>query len=878
LSGNCTIDRELGGGGMSRVFVATESALGREIVIKVLPAETANAVSVERFKREIAVVAKLQHPHIVPILSAGESSGLPFYTMPFVKGESLRARLAKGGELSVNSAVHILRDIASALAYAHEEGVVHRDIKPENVILSGGVAVVTDFGVAKAVDVSSTQSGHQPSGLTSLGVALGTPAYMAPEQASADPKVDQRADIYSFGCVAYEMLAGSSPFAGRPPQQILAAHVTEAPEPVLKRRTTVPPGLAALVMKCLEKRPGDRPQSAAELLAALDAIGTPSGGTEPTTAKLESAPLKPGRWRVAIGASLVVVVAVVAALALRGAGEKPLTVGATIPIAVGPDLQFDPAVSPDGKLVAFAASTPAGIRIFVRQIDGGRANMLTGELDGNHIKPRWSPDGSRISFARCETFPNCGTLTETVRATVAIYVVQALGGTPQKLVAGGFTHTWSPDGKQIFYQTDQGISVQPVEGGAAQSVVKGLFLHSPSVSPDGKLLAYVEGRLPAFDNMSTDVIRIVPVRGGKPVTVTDSTHTNVSPVWLPEGHGLLFVSSLGGPRDVYQQEIRSDGRPSGEPKRLTTGLSPFAITLSRDGARMAYDVVHNYTNVFVSPVSSGAPATVASARQVTREIQDIETVSLSRDGKWLAYDSDRDGNFDIYKLRLDGGDPVRLKTGSANDFAPRWSSNDSEIAFHSQRSGPRQVFVMSAEGNSAKQVTTGTSENHAPDWSPDGKQLAYWSDNSGTASISVVTRDAAAEWSKPRVVSDSENSAFPRWSPDGNSIAFVRAGAVAVLPSAGGPPRVVADRKVLGGTAVFVMWGRDASTLFVWVSRPGGRGAIISVPARGGTPRVILTDDAAHPFGRFEFDTDGSQIFFTRAAWTSAAWVMDLKR
>src|SRR5881396_3735416 len=210
---------------MSRVFVAEETALDRKVVIKVLPPETAAQVSLERFKREILLAAKLQHPHIVPLLTAGESNGLPYFTMPFVDGESLRVRLARHGELPVNQAIRMLREIASALAYAHEHGIVHRDIKPENVLLSGGSAMVTDFGVAKALSASSSV---EHGGLTSLGVALGTPAYMSPEQASADPSVDHRTDIYSLGVLAYELLTGQPPFAGRTPQNLLAARLTAA--------------------------------------------------------------------------------------------------------------------------------------------------------------------------------------------------------------------------------------------------------------------------------------------------------------------------------------------------------------------------------------------------------------------------------------------------------------------------------------------------------------------------------------------------------------------------------------------------------------------------------------------------------------------------
>src|SRR5207302_4818029 len=315
LSGSYTLERELGGGGMARVFVAEETALDRKVVIKVLPPETAAQVSLERFKREILLAAKLQHPHIVPLLTAGESNGLPYFTMPFVDGESLRVRLARHGELPVNHAIRMLREIASALAHAHEHGIVHRDLKPENVLLSGGSAMVTDFGVAKALSASSNA---EHGGMTSLGVALGTPAYMSPEQASADPSVDHRADIYSVGVLAYELLTGQPPFAGRTPQNLLAAHVSEVPEAITKRRASLAPALAALVMRCLEKRPADRPQSGSEVVHALDDITTPSGGMTPTGASRGGS----RRWGAIAAAAAVVLVIVIASwlLATRTGG------------------------------------------------------------------------------------------------------------------------------------------------------------------------------------------------------------------------------------------------------------------------------------------------------------------------------------------------------------------------------------------------------------------------------------------------------------------------------------------------------------------------------------------------------------------------------
>jgi tetratricopeptide (TPR) repeat protein len=271
------IERELGGGGMSRVFLAEETGLERQVVVKVLPPEMAAGVNAERFRREILLAAKLQHPHVVPLLTAGASGDLLYYVMPFIKGESLRAKLAREGELPVGDAARILRDVADALAYAHREGVVHRDIKPDNVLLSDNHAVVTDFGVAKAVASSTGESS-----LTSLGVALGTPAYMSPEQAVADPHVDHRADIYALGALAYEMLTGRPPFTGATPQAVLSAHVTQIPDPVTQHRGTVPPALAEIVMRCLAKKPADRWQRADELRAQFESMVTPSGGLTPT--------------------------------------------------------------------------------------------------------------------------------------------------------------------------------------------------------------------------------------------------------------------------------------------------------------------------------------------------------------------------------------------------------------------------------------------------------------------------------------------------------------------------------------------------------------------------------------------------------------------
>src|SRR5687768_805865 len=279
-----TLGRELGGGGMSRVFVAEETRLGRSVVVKVLSPELIAGLSAERFEREIRVAASLQQANIVPLLTAGEADGLAYFTMPYVEGQSLRVRLASGRPLTIPECLSILRDVTRALGYAHEHGVVHRDIKPDNVLLSRGAAEVTDFGIAKAIQLSrvvpSSAGETESETLTRHGTSIGTPAYMAPEQAAGDPNLDHRADIYAVGVLAYEMLEGRPPFSGTP-QAVMAAHLSQAPPTMT--RADLPPLLWRTVLKCLEKDPAHRFQSADELLADIEAIATPSGALPSAT-------------------------------------------------------------------------------------------------------------------------------------------------------------------------------------------------------------------------------------------------------------------------------------------------------------------------------------------------------------------------------------------------------------------------------------------------------------------------------------------------------------------------------------------------------------------------------------------------------------------
>ena len=332
LSGSYRVEREVGVGGMATVYLAHDLKHDRKVALKILRPELTAAMGTDRFPREIHIIAQLQHPHILPLYDSGEVQGFLYYVMPYVEGESLRAKLARTGPLPINEAVRLLHEITDALAYAHARGIVHRDIKPDNVMISGRHAAVTDFGVAKAVSASAGDK------LTTVGIAVGTPQYMAPEQAMAEPNIDHRADLYALGVMGYEMLTGHPPFEGASAQAVLSAHVMEKPKDVRERRANVPPLLAEALLRCLAKNAADRWQSADELLAQLELVAsTPSGGVTPTTTRpfqaTEARPRTSRRtWILGALAVLVLGGGGVAAALLLGGGGGGIQRIAVLPI------------------------------------------------------------------------------------------------------------------------------------------------------------------------------------------------------------------------------------------------------------------------------------------------------------------------------------------------------------------------------------------------------------------------------------------------------------------------------------------------------------------------------------------------------------------
>ena len=383
LADRYRLDRELGAGGMATVYLAHDLKHDRKVAIKVLRPELVHALGPERFLREIATTANLHHPHILPLYDSGRtaelSGALLYYVMPFVEGESLRERLKREKQLPLDDALRIAGQVADALSYAHGHGVVHRDIKPENILLESGHALVADFGIARAASAAGADR------LTSTGLALGTPAYMSPEQAAGDRDVDGRTDLYSLGCVLYEMLAGQPPFSGPTVQSIAHQHLTATPPPITQLRPAVPGMVAAALERALAKNPADRFNPVGQFAEAL------------STQRLSPSPAIPtvSRRRALIaGVVALGILAAAMLLSLRlGHRDSSLTIGRTVEVTRDPGLELDPALSPDGSLVAYAAGAPTRMQIFVRQVGGGRTIALTSDSSQGYRWPRWSPDG-----------------------------------------------------------------------------------------------------------------------------------------------------------------------------------------------------------------------------------------------------------------------------------------------------------------------------------------------------------------------------------------------------------------------------------------------------------------------------------------------------
>ncbi|MEO6056598.1 MAG: protein kinase [Gemmatimonadales bacterium] len=864
LAASYALERELGSGGMATVYLAEDLKHHRKVAVKVLRPELAIAIGGERFFREIEIAARLQHPHILPLLDSGilearpgDPGGRPYYVMPFVEGESLRDRLRRG-ELPVADAVRILTEVVDALAYAHSQGVVHRDIKPDNVLLSSRHALVMDFGVAKAV---SDAAGAK---ITETGVTLGTPAYMAPEQALADPQLDHRVDIYAVGVLGYELLTGQPPFHGATPQEVLAAHVTRPAEPITMHRPAVPPALSGILMKCLEKRPADRWQSAEVLGGQLEAHATSSNdsATVRTTPLSALGPRKRGvpSWLGWVGAGALVAAGAFA-LSLRRSEPELLVLGKRAAVTSAPEWEIHPSLSPDGKMLAYTSVGNAPPRLLLRQIDGGNPVVVSQTGFG----AAFSPDGARL-------------LAVTPRG---LEIMPVLGGQSRVVANTMKWGNWSPDGRAIVYPGGDTLWVQAVDSSRRTPIATGSDLHSPAWSTDGRWIAYVEGNsmFHRNGNLGASGIRVVSSRGGTPIGVTQVGGLNTSPIWLPGRPTLLFISDREGGRDIYQVALTSRGAPRGDPVRLTTGLDVERITISSDGRRLAWSQFRETGNAWSLPIPARDSLPLSRATQVTTGTQNIEGLVVSPDGEWLYYDSDRAGNSDIYRQRLAGGSVEQLTTDPAADFAPAVSPDGREVAFHSLRTGNRDIFVMPASGGESVQITRSPEQDYNLSWAPDGRQFVFDQQRNADRGLWVARRGASGEWATPAPFPRAGRAARPRWSPDGRWISFVSPEGVNVVEVGSTRSRLLLASRDEVYPATWTAWSEDSRTIFLARSDTLGLFRIVAIPLDGRrATTVAYADVPARQFHRHGIAVSRGRLFFPLVERTSDVWVAEIEK
>jgi len=856
LAGRYQIERELGAGGMATVYLALDLKHHRHVAIKVLRPELAATLGADRFLLEIETTAQLTHPHILPLLDSGGTDGVLFYAMPYIEGESLRDRLTREKQLPLDDALQLTREVAEALAYAHSRGVIHRDIKPENILLEAGHAVVADFGIARALGAAGGPR------LTGTGMSLGTPAYMSPEQAGGESELDGRSDLYSLGCVLYEMLGGEPPYTGLTPAMVMAKKLSEPLPRISVIRETVPPGVEAVLGKALARTPADRFATCtqfAEALARRELVATTSGGTV-----LRRVP-RWGKWTAALAG--VVVIAAVGVTANRLLLRRPLniTVSDITPVTSQPGREFQPSISPDGREVAYVAGPLWTPRLFIRStvdVSSGAALSLADTALQSDWLPVWSPDGQYVRFRGCPgrwgaSFwsPSC-TWRETGRLGGAS---RPIAGPAQARSARNLA--WSPDGGRVVFAVQDTLFVATTADTLPRRVaihtVKYDYLHSFAWSPDGTRIAYVNGN-PGWQISGGAVgssIWIVDAGRGNPHQVIDDENLNVSPAWLDARH-LLFVSNRDGPRGVYVVEVGSEG-PHGTP-RLVPGIAePHSISYSI-GARMlvfAKSTVHQ--NIWAYPLASSAAVPIRNGRQVTFGNQVAEDADASPDGKWIVYSTNVRGNADLFKVPLGGGDAVPLAASAVNELNPRWSPDGREIAFTATAShspATPRVMVMPADGGRASIVAEGPGLAAFPAWSPSGLAIAYVTSDGSNSLVWERSRDSAGgAWHEP-VQLTSYSCHFPAWAPDGRGV-WCSTGRDLVLIS---PRGDVLERLHPAFFSYYWALSRDGRTVYFPSSSPDGQPGIWAMPVPGGTPRRIVAfgDPTLAIPGRISVDRD----------------------
>ncbi len=860
--------RELGAGGMAVVYLAHDSRHDRELAVKVLRPELAAVIGPVRFLQEIKVTAKLQHPNILPLHDSGEADSFLYYVMPYVEGEPLRARLSREGALPLTDAVRIMREVVDALAYAHEHGVVHRDIKPDNVLLSSRHAMVTDFGVAKAVSEATGQEK-----LTTAGIVIGTPAYMAPEQAAGDVHVDQRADIYAVGTLAYELVTGQPPFTGSTAQQLLAAHISNTPEPLHTHRAEVPPALEHAIMKCLEKRPEDRWQTADEILPLLEELGTPSGAVAAGIGMPESQPAR--RKVIATGLAVAVPLVLLGGwfvATLGGSGSAPPRVTSTRPLTSLPGLETSPSWAPNGTRLAYVSDEAGNLDVWVQQLAAREQVNITPDHLGDDWHPVWSPDGEWIAFF-------------SDRDGGGLHIVPAIGAAPRRIwdAAGGLDLesglAWSPDGTRLAFSIGPSLYIIPARGGAAEQVslpreIVRWKIIDISWAPTSERITFVAR---AAAGLSTSTIWSVTAEGDDAVRVTSGESFDRNPIWTRDGSGIYFVSDRAGTPDLWYVAVDARGRPRGEPATLTVGASVGAFALSEDGRQIAYARQTMRSNIWSLPILDRV-VTMDDAQRITDENHFIELLALSPDGQRLAFDSDRSGNADIWTIGIDGTGLRQITSDRAHDWAPRWSPDGEAIGYHSLRTGNRDLWMQPVRGGIPVQLTDHEAQDWTISWSPDGATIVFGSGRSGAVEL----------WRMPATGGEATQLTtigavwwYPVWSPDGQWIAFssdvTGYAEVYVVPAGGGEERQLTNNRWQKGFPI--AFSADGTTIYACGNTTAGleRLDVWAIAVADGSARQ-LTDLSGTRRELFNATTDGRRIYATFLERVGDLWMVEVAR
>jgi len=848
LSASYRLERELGVGGMATVYLAHDLKHDRRVAIKVLKPDLAAVLGAERFITEIKTTAALQHPHILPLFDSGSADGFLFYVMPFVDGETLRARLDRERQLGIDDALRIAREVADALDYAHRHGVIHRDIKPENILLHDGRATVADFGIALAV--SAAAGGR----MTETGLSLGTPHYMSPEQATAEREITGRSDVYSLGCVLYEMLTGNPPHTGATAQQIIMKIVTEEPAPVLKLRKSVPPHVADAIAQAVEKLPADRFGTAKEFAEAL--AGTGAGAVRRRTGSDGGAGAAgvPKRRRAVLLALALPVLAIAGATgwALRGA-PRVTAPGPVVRFTIAPEgdgLIRDPAgssiaVAPDGRRLVYAGRDSLGVaQLYVYELDAGTTRALSGTQNAN--APFFSPDGEHIGFSQE------GQLRRLALAGGAVVTIA-----PQ----GNNGATWGADDWIYLHSTNRPVLRRvPARGGAVEQVSRG-----DTKGTDGFrwLDALPDGR----------GILLTLVREGRPelaaVSLPDGTlhrfgESGMSPRWLEGGvitylqpDGALMLARL----DVTRWRLAS--RPVPVTGNVSFGPAfPGKFGIGRNGvlAFLPGGVSNNFdlnlvsdgrTEVLLGSVFVMAPRFSPDGRRLVYEVIDL-AVSNSRGDLWLhdlatrtntrltidssshsaawypesrhiAYVSGR------YLLRLPidrSAPPDTLHTLEREVDNLQLDPSGQFAYMIPAYAGPGTMPILRVPlgGNAAAQpVSDATGSRNSLALSPDGNWLAYESNESGTWQLYVRRlADGGGIWAVP-----VRGGSYARWAADGRALHFHDGERLLTVSFTAGPEPIFGDPRplVTAPLPVTLRWGTAQ-----WDLSPDGQRIVAVVP------------------------------------------------